>query len=139
MASCRTGPPLPPLDLSTPGWQVMQGQAVWKPPGKHPELAGDLLLATNSTGDVFVQLIKTPFPIVTAEILGGHWQIQFGTGQHVWRGPGIPPKRFPWFQLANALAGKTPAGNWRFTNISPDRWRLENPRSGESLEGGFFP
>jgi len=76
--SCRTAPPLPAADFSAPGWRVMQGQAVWKPARDRAELAGDLLLATNSDGDVYVQLTKTPFPLASAEVAGDRWQIAFG-------------------------------------------------------------
>jgi hypothetical protein len=139
VAGCRTAPPLPPADLSAPGWRVRQGQAVWQPPGRRPELAGDLLLATNADGSVFVQLTKNPFPLVTAETAGGQWQIEYGAGEHVWRGRGRPPARFLWFQLPPALLDGKTAGAWRFENVTTNSWRLENPRTGETLEGGFFP
>ena len=137
--SCRSLPPLPPADLSAPGWQVRQGQAVWQPPGHRPELTGELLLATNANGSFFVQFTKNPFPQVTAEVFGDQWQIEFGAEEHSWRGRGEPPERFAWFQLPRALlAGKVP-GNWRFENVTTNSWRLNNPRTGEQLEGGFFP
>ncbi|MES1180296.1 MAG: hypothetical protein ABUL66_00375 [Verrucomicrobiota bacterium] len=137
--SCRTANPLPPADLSAPGWRVQQGQAIWQPPGHRPELAGDLLFATNMDGNFFMQLAKNPFPLVTAEAFGGQWQIEFGAEEHSWRGRGEPPKRFIWFQLPRALLDGKTAGNWRFENLTTNLWRLENPRSGEKLEGGFFP
>ena len=137
--SCRTANPLPPADLSAPGWRVQQGQAIWHPPGHRPELAGDLLLATNVNGNFFIQLTKTPFPLVTAEAFGDQWQIEFGAEEHSWHGRGEPPQRFIWFQLPQALLDGKTAGNWRFENVTTNSWRLENPRAGEKLEGGFFP
>ena len=68
-AGCAT-PPLPPADFSAPGWRVQQGQAVWKPSSSRPELAGDLLLATNVNGNFFVQFSKMPFPLATAQVSG---------------------------------------------------------------------
>lgn len=137
--SCRTPNPLPPADLSDPGWKILQGQAIWQPPGNRPELTGDLLLATNVNGNFFVQLTKNPFPLVTAEAFGDQWQIEFGADARSWRGRGQPPERFGWFLLSRALLdGKTP-GNWRFENVTTNSWRLSNPRTGEKLEGGFFP
>jgi len=62
-AGCRTANPLPPADFSAPGWRVQQGQAVWKPSASRPELAGDLLLATNVNGNMFIQFSKMPFPV----------------------------------------------------------------------------
>lgn len=137
VVSCRTSNPLPPADLSAPGWHVLQGQVLWKPGRNQAEVAADLLLATNATGDFFLQLTKDPFPLATAEVLRNQWQIQFGGGTYYGRGE--PPARFPLFQLPRALSGGSPAGDWRFENVSSNTWRLKNPRTGESLEGGFFP
>jgi hypothetical protein len=137
--SCRTAKPLPAANLSASGWHVLQGQVLWKPDRKRSEVAADFLLATNVTGDLFVQLTKDPFPLVTAEVLGHEWQIQFEGGKYSWHGNGAPPKRFPWFQFPRALSGEQLAGPWRFENVSSNSWRLENPKSGETLEGGFFP
>ncbi|MGD0816026.1 MAG: hypothetical protein ABSA83_20735 [Verrucomicrobiota bacterium] len=137
--SCRTSPPLPPADFSSPGWRLQQGQAVWKPSKDRPELAGDLLLATNACGSYFVQFSKTPFTLATAQAANGAWQIEFGGGQHTWSGRGGPPSRFAWFQLPGALGGAEPARPWKFTRRPDNSWRLENRRTGEVLEGVFFP
>src|SRR6476620_10614627 len=80
--SCRSLPPLPPADLSAPGWRMQQGQALWKPTKSRPELAGELLLATNANGDFFVQLSKTPFTLATAQRIGDQWQIEFGSDDY---------------------------------------------------------
>lgn len=138
-AGCRTAPPLPPADFSAPGWHVRQGQAVWLPSQNGSELAGDLLLATNANGDFFVQFSKMPFPLATAQTSGDQWQIEFGADKYSWHGRGTPPERFGWFQLPRALAGAKMAGSWNFEKPAADSWRLENPRTGEVLEGEFFP
>jgi hypothetical protein len=138
-SSCRTAKPLPSADLSAPGWQVLQGQALWKPDRTRSEVAGDLLLATNAAGDCFVQLNKNPFPVVTAERLGEQWQIQFGAGNYSARGFGAPPDRFSWFQLPVALSGGRPAGDWRFENMASNTCRLENTKTGETLEVVIIP
>ena len=137
-AGCRTVL-LPPADFSAPGWRVQQGQAVWKPSSSRPELAGDLLLATNADGNCFVQFSKMPFPLATAQISGGRWQIEFGADKFSWHGDGAPPERFVWFQLPRALLNAGLADDWQFTRIETNSWRLENPRTGETLEGEFFP
>lgn len=139
VAGCRTTPPLPPADFSAPGWRVQQGQAVWKPSSNRPELAGDLLLATNANGNFFIQFSKMPFPLATAQISGGCWQIEFGADKFSWHGRGTPPGRFAWFQLPPALLDANLNGNWKFNRVETDSWRLENPRTGETLEGEFFP
>ena len=138
-AGCRTASPLPPADFSAPGWRVQQGQAVWKPSSHRPELAGDLLLATNANGNCFVQFSKMPFPLATAQISGEQWQIEFGADQYSGRGRGTPPDRFAWFQLPRALLDANVGSSWKITRLTSPWWRLENLHTGETLEGGFFP
>jgi hypothetical protein len=138
-SSCRTANPLPTVDLSVPGWQVLQGQALWKPRRNQPEIVGSLLLATNATGDCFVQLNKDPFPLVTAEVLGGRWQIQFGADEYSVNGRGAPPARFSWFQIPRVLSGGRPAGDWRCENTASNMCRLENAKTGETLEVVLIP
>jgi hypothetical protein len=154
------------VDLSAPGWRVQQGQALWKPTKTRPELAGELLLATNANGDFLVQFSKTPFALATAQKVGDRWQIELGAGDYRRSGPGQPPAGFVWFQLPRFMALSRqkppsaqldPAGegglrgeghkttadggvsDWHFDRVTADSWRLENHRTGETLEGGFFP
>ncbi len=138
-AGCRTSPPLLPADFSAPGWRVQQGQAVWRPPENRPEITGDLLLATNVNGNFFLQFSKTPFPLATARVSDGRWQIEFGVDKFSWHGDGNPPHRSVWFELPRALLDANIGGKWRFARVETNSWRLENPRTGESLEGEFFP
>ena len=137
-AGCRTVLPLPPADFSEPGWRVQHGQAVWKPSSSRPELAGDLLLATNANGNFFVQFSKIPYPLATAQVSGGQWQIEFGADEYSWHGRGTPPDRFAWFQLPRALLAAGVGASWKITCPTSHSWRLENPRTGETLEGEFF-
>jgi len=136
---CRSLPPLPPADLSGPGWRVQQGQAVWKPTARRPELAGELLLATNTNGDCFVQFVKTPFTLATAQRTGARWHIEFGGGAHSAAGHGRPPARFVWFQVPGAVQNGGCSGHWRWSRLTTNTWRLKNARTGESLQGAFFP
>ena len=138
-AGCGTPVRLPPVDLNRPGWSTQQGQALWQPPRHRPEMAGDLLLATNVNGDFFIQFTKTPFTVATAEVSGGKWQIQFGAQEYHRSGRGAPPHVFVWFELPRALGGATPDAPWKWGRQPGGPWRLENPRSGEMLEGRFFP
>jgi len=128
-----------PVDLAQPGWRAQQGQALWQPPRHRPEMAGDLLLATNVNGDFFIQFTKTPFTIATAEVSGAQWQIQFGAREYHRSGRGAPPLGFVWFELPRALGGLPPGAPWKWERRPGGGWRLENPRGGESLEGRFFP
>jgi hypothetical protein len=138
-SSCRAIRPPPPIDFSAPGWRIQQGQAVWKPSSHRPELAGDLLLATNRDGNFLVQFTKTPFPFATAEVMDGCWQIEFGVDEYSRQGHGRPPVRFVWFQLPRALLEGKTAGAWQFESRTTNSWQLRNPRTGEILEGEFFP
>jgi hypothetical protein len=135
---CRTAQPLPPADFSAPGWHVQQGQAVWKSSSSRPELAGDLLLATNVNGNFFLQFSKIPFPLVTAQVAGDQWQIEFGADKYSWHGHGTPSDRFGWLQLPRAMLGADSGGDWQFTGAGTNSWHLQNSRTGESLEGEFF-
>jgi hypothetical protein len=137
-SGCRTSVPMPPADFSGGGWQVRQGQAVWKPSKSRPELAGELLFAVRTNGDCFVQFDKIPFPLAAAQITGDEWHIRFGTGKYAWRGHGEAPGRFVWFQLPRALASQPLARHWNLERDG-ESWRLENSRTGESLEGSLAP
>lgn len=117
----------------------MQGQAVWKPTRNRPELTGELLMAMDVHGNYFVQMSKDPFPMVTAQVSGATWQIEFGANQRRWSGEGDPPRRFAWFQLPPAISGNSVERGWTFERADTGSWKLTNPRSGEFLEGEFFP
>jgi len=136
---CRTAPPLAPADFSASGWRVQQGQAVWRLGKSRPELAGEILLATQTNGNFLVQFTKTPFALASARVTDGQWQIDFGGGQRRFAGRSQPPARFVWFQLPRALAGGPLKSPWRLTRPTTDSWRLENWFTGEMLEGAFFP
>jgi hypothetical protein len=134
LCGCLSLRPLPKADISQPGWTIQQGQAVWKPPGRTtPEIAGELLLATNTDGSAFVQFTKTPFPFVIAQSTSNRWQLEIPPRNKRYTEPGKPSGRIVWFQLVNALAGKPLAKGWTW-NDSGTNWQLTNS-SGESLEG----
>ena len=137
--SCRSLPPLPPANLSAPGWTLRQGQAVWTPAKGKSDLAGELLVATNASGDFFVQFSKPPFTLATAQKSGDAWQIDFGSEKHRWAGRGTPSSRLVWFELPRVLGGEKPGRDWKFRWNGSERWRLQNWRTGESLEGVMFP
>ena len=136
---CRTAPPLPPTDFSEPGWQVLQGQAVWQPGKKRPALAGEIVLATRTNGNFFVQFSKTPFPLATAQVKDGAWRIEFGSDRRVFTGRGAPPPRFLWFQLPQRVRGEGQHSGPKSSDWAQGLWRLENLQTGEWLEGMFFP
>jgi hypothetical protein len=137
LTGCRTTP-LPKINLSDPGWTVRQGQAVWRAGTGIPDMAGDLLVATNRDGRTLIQFTKTPFPMVVAQATTNAWQIESPTQNRRHTGRGAPPDSLIWFQLSRALAGTAPAPNWAWRK-SPDHWWLIYMPTGESLEGYVSP
>ncbi|HEX4266174.1 MAG TPA: hypothetical protein VH597_17690 [Verrucomicrobiae bacterium] len=136
LGGCLTGPPLPKVNLSEPGWNIRQGQAVWRTKKDAPDIAGEVLAATRADGSAFVQFTKTPFPFAIAQMSPRGWQIEFPPQNKHFAAPGSPPARIVWFQLANALLERPVAKGWTWSN-SDTNWRLKNSSSGESLEGYF--
>jgi len=136
--ACRTFPELPPAELSEAGWQVLHGQATWQPPQQQSEITGELLCAIHENGDSVVQFAKPPFTIATARTFGDLWQIEFSAGERTWRGCSIPPTRFVWFQLPQFARKNALTAPW-CASLSNGLWKLENQRTGEWLEGRFFP
>jgi len=133
LCGCMTLPPLPKADLSQPGWNIRQGEAVWKPDRKSPEIAGEILLATRPDGSSFVQFIKTPFPFAITQTTSNKWQAEFPPQNKRFTAPGKPPARIIWFQLVNAFTHKPLARGWTWQD-SGTNWLLKSS-SGESLEG----
>jgi hypothetical protein len=139
LTACRTARPPAPVDLAEPGWTVQQGQAVWTAARGSEGVAGELLLATRADGSCWVQFSKPPFNLFTAQRVGPGWHIEFQQGHKRYGGPGQPPARFIWFQLAKAAAGQTLDAGWTFTRDSAEHWVLNHAGRGERLEGYFAP
>lgn len=132
---CRTVAPQPTFDLGQPGWDVRQGQAVWRSKSDAPEIAGELLVAIHPERRSFVQFTKVPLPLVLAQATDRSWQIEFAADGKRYSGRGAPPSRLVWFQLVRCLNGQRPAKGWTFNATSDGQWRLENGSTGEVLEG----
>jgi hypothetical protein len=137
--ACRTLPPLAPANLSEPGWSIREGQAVWRPKFKGPEIAGDLLVATHRNGETFLQFTKTPLPLVVARITTNRWHIEFIAEHREFAGCGEPPSQVGWLHMARCVAGNAPPANWHWEKFPDDRWRLANRFSGETFEGFLTP
>jgi hypothetical protein len=133
--ACRTVPPFPKANLSDPGWTIREGQAVWRRNSQAPEIAGDLLVATHRNGETFLQFTKPPLPFVVARITTNRWHIEFVTERRQFSGRGEPPSRLGWLHLARCVSGSIPPAKWHWVKLPDDRWRLENPSSGETFEG----
>jgi len=128
-----------PVNLAEPGWRVREGQAVWRMPGKRPELAGDLTLAVNDDGRGFLEFAKGPFPFVRARCGPSRWEIEFPSQKLFFAGGGAPPRRLAWLQVCRGLAGKDVRSPWRFEHRADGSWRLDRPHSQESVEGYLQP
>lgn len=137
---CQTIPTLPQVNLSEPGWSTRQGQAVWRTQKDAPEIAGELVVATNPDGRSFLQFSKTPLPFVVAQTTAKSWQIHFYAPKNkTYSGPGKPPTRLIWLYLPRCLAGSPPPKSWSWQKLENNGWRLENQSTGESLEGFLNP
>jgi len=121
------------------GWHVQQGQALWRPKQGLPEFGGDLVLASDDAGRALIQFDKTPLSMVFAQITPDHWLIRFPQRPMGFSGHGPGPTRFAWLYLPAALAGKPLPLHLHFERKADGGWRLENTRTGETLEGYLSP
>jgi hypothetical protein len=138
-SGCRTPKESDLFTTSGPGWSVQQGQALWRPRRAFPELGGDVVLASNTDGRSVVQFMKTPMSLVLAQTSRTNWLIEFPPRHMGFKGRGAPPKRFAWLYLNAALSGESLPSGFRFQRKPDGGWRLENSRSGESVEGFLAP
>jgi hypothetical protein len=137
LGACKTVPPLPKINFLEPGWTVRQGQAIWRSHHAAPEIAGELLVATNFDGRTFVQFTKTPLPFAIAQAAPGSWQIESPVENKRYTGRGSPPPTIIWLQLPRCLSGVSPAKPWSWQTLDNGGWRLESRATGETLEGEF--
>jgi hypothetical protein len=136
-AGCATSRPLPPADLSAPGWTIQSGQATWK--SGSSDLAGELIFAKRGDGSSALQFIKTPLPLVSAQTQGPRWTITFVADNRTVSGKGTPPAQLLWLHLASALKGeplKTPV---RFSLDAEGHWKVENSETREAISGFLSP
>jgi hypothetical protein len=136
---CMTAPDKTLFAVSGPGWTVRQGQAIWRPGPRYPELAGEIVLAQNPDGRGSLQFTKTLLPVALAQTTRTNWLIQFPPQRLGFAGSGTPPQRFLWLHLAAALNGQRLPEKLRFTRSPDGGWRLENKGTGEFVEGFLSP
>jgi len=138
-AGCRTAPQPPLFIAAGAGWRVQEGQALWRPGRQFPELAGELVVASHEDGRCTIQFAKTPLPLVLAQTTRTNWLIEFPPRRLSFAGRRPPPTRFAWLYLSAALSGDSLPSPFRFQRKPDGGWRLENTRSGETLEGFLDP
>jgi hypothetical protein len=122
-----------------PGWQVQQGQALWRPKSGLPEFGGDLVLASDDAGRHLIEFDKTPINLMSAQITSNRWLIKFPQQNMSFSGHGAGSAHFGWLYLPAALEGKPLPKNFSFERKPDGGWRLENSRTGEILEGFLSP
>jgi hypothetical protein len=122
-----------------PDWRVQQGQAVWRPQRGLPEFGGDLVLASDDAGRHLIQFDKTPVAILFAQTTSNRWLIRFPQRNLGFSGHGTGWKRFAWLYLPLALEGKLLPKDFKFERKPGGGWRLENSRTGETMEGFLSP
>ncbi len=138
LSGCRTSPP----NLFTAtgaGWHVQQGQALWRPQRGRPEFGGDLVVARDDAGRCLMQFDKTPMAILSAQITTNRWLIKFPQRNYSFNGRGAGSTRFIWLYLPAALDGKPLPKYFQFERKPDGGWRLENSRTGETVEGFLSP
>lgn len=140
LAGCREGRAAFAEAPIGSGITVQRGQAVWTPPRGSVGLAGDLVLATAREGRTSVQFSKAPMSLVVAQLCPQGWRIEFPM-KHVVasRRRGPPPVRFVWLHLAAALRNEPLPDGLRFERQADGNWRLENVKTGESVQGFLSP
>jgi hypothetical protein len=124
---------------SGPGWHVQEGQALWRPGRELPEIGGDLVLASHADGRCLIQFDKTLMTLVSAQTTRTHWLVRFPPRRLGFAGRHAPPTRFAWLYLPAALAGEPLPEPFCFQRKPDGGWRLENTRTGETLEGFLSP
>ena len=136
-AGCSTTQSL--FTATGPGWHVQEGQALWRPGRDLPEIGGDLVFAGNPDGRCLIQFDKTPMTLVFAQTTRTNWLIRFPPRHLGFTGRQAASTRFAWLYLPAALAGEPLPEPFRFQRKPDGGWRLENLRSGETLEGFLAP
>jgi hypothetical protein len=139
LSGCATNKTETLFTVSGSGWHVQQGQALWTPKRGAPQFGGDLVVASDGNGRTLIQFDKTPMSLVGVQTTTNQWLIRFPQGGGVWKGHEPAPTRTIWLHLNEALAGKPMPKPLHFEQKPDGNWRLENPSTGESLEGFLSP
>jgi len=127
------------FNAAGPGWRVQQGQALWRPESGLPEFGGDLVLARDDAGDCLIQFDKSGMSMLSAQTTTNRWLIKFPQKNWSFSGHGSAPLRFSWLYLPLALDGKPLPKELHFETKTDGGWRLENSKTGETVEGFLSP
>jgi hypothetical protein len=133
LTGCQTGPKLKPVNLSEPGWKLHQGQALWQQKRDAPEIAGEVVLAVHTDGRAFIQFLKNPLPLVSAEVGPNGWHIDFIPQKRSFSGRGIPPRQLFWLHLLRGLQEIVPPEDFTMWTTFEGGTRIEDKRTGETI------
>ena len=86
-----------------------------------------------------IQFAKTPLALVQTQTTREKWRIEFPPRRMRFGGSQPPPTRFAWLYLPAALSGRPLPDRFHFEQKADGGWRLENTRSGETVEGFLSP
>jgi hypothetical protein len=130
---CRTTPNRQPIDLSGAGWQVLQGQAIWRSKREAPEITGEVALGTHTNGNAFVQFLKNPLPLLTVQTGPRGWRAEFIPEQRIISGRGVPPSQLIWLHLLRHVQGALPSQDFTFGKTADGGMHFENRWTGEQV------
>lgn len=136
LCQCASRPiTMPVVDLDHPDWQIWTGQTRWQPPKGAPAVSGDIILARNLSGDVFIQLEKSPVTLFSAQTNQNLWRLKTIQSDKAYSGRGKAPKQFIWFYLPSLLAKQAPLTlkHWQIHEHTDDFLSMSNTRTGESI------
>lgn len=123
--------------MATPSmavWPTQTGQAVWRRDRGAGEVTGDLLFAHGGGAGALLEFSKPALPLIRVAREGGRWSVH-ATGRGTREGRGRPP-RFSWFAALEFLRGGALPEPWRGgREAATGGWWVENPRTGERIEG----
>ncbi len=138
-SGCRTAPGSALFSAAGPGWRIQEGQVLWRPSTSMTELGGEVVVATHEDGRSSIQFSKTPLPLVLAQVTPTNWLIRFPARRLGFTGPKPAPARFAWLYVSDALKGRALPAGYTFQRQADGGWRLENIRSGETIQGYLSP
>ena len=135
LLGCSQNMPMPVVDFDQPGWQVWTGQALWQPPGDTPSVAGDILISLHESGDRFIELIKGPVAVFSAQTHSKFWWLKLIDRGDAYSGKGKPPARFIWFYLPELVdqCDDKSVKHWQVEYPNAETLVLTNKLSGEKI------
>jgi hypothetical protein len=102
-------------------------------------VAGELTVARSLSGRAVAEFSKPPLPVVVAVSWFEGWAIEFAGGERTFSGKGDTRFQYSWLVLLEALQKRSAPPGWTWTGEPIGKWSLENPKTGERLQGYLAP